>query len=95
LKEQNKYDQVPEGLFDRLQRILPLADKVTEEITFEETDILEKTIPQMFKVMQRVAEFSCNCVKGGRFGRPSSFLDLANANGRRENDGQAGPPDND
>jgi hypothetical protein len=74
LKEQNKYDQVPSGLFNRLQRIVPLADKVAEEIVCEETDILEKTIPRMFGVMQQVAEFSCDYVKRGRFGEPSSFL---------------------
>jgi hypothetical protein len=95
LKEQNKYDQMPSGLLDRLQRIVPLADKVADEITCEETDMLEKTIPQMFDVMQRVAKFSCEYVKRGRFGRPSSFLDLANANGRREGSGRVGPPADD
>jgi len=74
LKEQNKYDQIPSGLYDRLQRILPLADKVAEEIVCEETEILVKTIPRMFAVMKRVAELSCDYVKRGRFGRQLSFL---------------------
>jgi hypothetical protein len=53
LKEQNKYDQIPSGLLDQLQRILPLADKVADEIVCEETEILEKIIPRMFEVMER------------------------------------------
>jgi hypothetical protein len=66
LKEQNKYDQMPSGLLDRLQRILPLAAKLEEEIVWEETDILEKTIPRMFEVMQRIAKLSCDYVQRGR-----------------------------
>jgi hypothetical protein len=92
LKEQNKYDQVPSGLLNRLQRIVPFADKVVEEIVCEETDILEKIIPRMFGVMQQVAEFSCDYVKRGRFGEPSSFFVWVNADGRSENSGWAGPP---
>jgi len=41
LKEQNKNDQMPSSLLDRLQRILPLADKVADKIVSEETEILE------------------------------------------------------
>jgi hypothetical protein len=68
LQEQNKYDQMPSDLLDRLQRILVFADKVAEDIVGEETDILEKTIPEMFQVMHKVATFSCDYVKRGRFG---------------------------
>ena len=68
LKEQNKYDQIPLSLFDRLQRVLPLANRVADEIVCEETDILEEIIPRMFKVMQRVAEYSCDYVRRGRLG---------------------------
>jgi len=64
LKEQNKYDQMPLALLDRLQRILPLGKKVADEVVCEETEILEKVIQRMFEVMQKVAEFSCNYVKG-------------------------------
>ena len=60
---------MPLDLLDRLRRILIFADKVADEIVYEETDILEKTIPQMFKVMQKVAKCSCDYVKRGRFGR--------------------------
>jgi len=67
LREQNKYDQIPSGLLDQLRRILPLADKVADEIVCEETDILEKIIPRMFEVMRRVAELSCDYVKHGRW----------------------------
>ena len=51
------------GLLDRLQRILPLADKVADEI---ETEILEKVIPRMYEVMHRVARFACDYVEHGR-----------------------------
>jgi hypothetical protein len=64
---------MPSDLLKRLQRILFFADKVTAEIVCEETEILEKTIPRMFEVMQTVAEFSCDYVRRGRFGRWSSF----------------------
>jgi len=70
LKEQKKYDQIPSGVLDQLQRILPLADKVADEIVCEETEILEKVIPRMFEVMQRVAKFSCDYVKHGRRSSP-------------------------
>ena len=42
MKEQNKYDQMPSGLYDRVQRILPLAKKVAHEIVSEETEILNQ-----------------------------------------------------
>jgi hypothetical protein len=68
LQEQNKYDQMPSELLDRLQRILFFADKVADEIVYEETEMLEKTIPRMFKVMEKIAKCSCDYVKRGRFG---------------------------
>ena len=68
LKEQNKYDQIPLSLFDQLRRVLPLANKVADEIVCEETDILEEIIPRMFKVMHRVAEYSCDYVRRGPVG---------------------------
>jgi len=70
LKEQNEYNQIPSGLFDQLQQILPFVDKAADKIVCEETEILEKIIPQMYKVMHRVAKFSCDYVKHGR----QSFL---------------------
>ena len=42
----------------------------------EETDILEDIIPRMFKVIQKVAEYSCKYVRHGRPGRRSPFLIL-------------------
>ena len=63
MKEQNKYDQMLFGLSDRLQRIMLFADKVAAEIICEETDLLEKIIPQTFEVMNRVAKFSCDYVR--------------------------------
>jgi hypothetical protein len=92
LKEQKKYDQVPLGLLNLLQRIVLLADKVADEIICKETDNLEKAIPRMFEVMQRVAEFSCDYVKCGRFGRKSPFLGLTTPDDRREKWGWSGPP---
>jgi len=73
MEEQNKYDQMPSSLLDRLQSILPLAEKVANEIVDEETAILEKIMPRMFEVMQRIAKFLCNYVKRGRFSRRSLF----------------------
>ena len=68
LKEQSKYDKILLGLFDRVQRILPLVETVADEIVCDETDILEEIIPRMFKVMQRVAEYSRDYVRRGRLG---------------------------
>ena len=65
MKEQNKYDQMPSVLFDRVQRILPLAKKVADEIISDETEILKELIPRMFEVMLRVAKLSCDYVKRG------------------------------
>jgi hypothetical protein len=73
MKEQNKYDQMPLSLLDRLQRVLPLADKVADEIVSEETEVLDKIMPRMFGVMQKIAEFLCNYVKRGRFSRLPLF----------------------
>jgi hypothetical protein len=73
MKEQNKYDQMPSSLLDRLQRIFPLADKVADEIVSEETEILDKIMPRMFQVMQKIAVFLCNYVKRGRFSRRFVF----------------------
>jgi hypothetical protein len=73
IKEQNKYDQMPSSMLDQLQGILPLADKVADEIVSEETDILDKLIPRMFEVMQEIAKFLCEYVKRGRFSRQSLF----------------------
>jgi hypothetical protein len=86
---------MPACILDRLQRILFFADKAANEIVGEETDILERTIPRMYEVMQTVAKFSCSYVKRGRFGGQSSLMDLAGADNRRENGGWAGPPRND
>ena len=66
MKEQNKYDQMPSVLLDRLQRILPLGKKVADDVVCEETEILEKVVQRMFEVMRKVAEFACNYVKGSR-----------------------------
>ena len=57
---------MPPGLWDRLQRILPMAKKVADEIVSEETEILKELIPRMFEVMYRVAQLSCDYVKRRR-----------------------------
>ena len=69
MKEQNKSDQLPSSLLDQLQRIFPLADKVADEIVCEETDVLEKVMPRMFEVMQKIATFLCGYVKRGHLRR--------------------------
>ena len=71
MKGQNNYDSILPGIFERLQRILRLAQKVADELICDETDILE-IIPRMFKVIRNVAEFSCDYIRGGRLGRRSS-----------------------
>jgi len=83
---------MPAALMDRLQRISFFADKVADEIAYEETEILERTIPQMSNVMQRVANFSCDYVRRGRFGRQAPSLDFVVADDHREDVGWAGPP---
>ena len=70
LKEQNKYDQMPSGLCDRVQRILPLVKQVADEIVSEETKILKDLIPRMFQVMHKVAKLSCDYVRRGRCSSP-------------------------
>ena len=92
MQEQNKFDQMPVVLLDRLQRILLFADKVADEIVGEETDILEKTIPRMFEVMETVSKFACGYVRRGRFGRQPPVLGAASTNDRRENAGWTSPP---
>ena len=86
---------MPRDLLDRLRRILIFADKVADEIVYEETEILEKTIPRMFIVMQKVAKCSCDYVKRGRFGGQSAFLNLIYADDRREDAEWARPPGED
>ena len=55
---------MPSALLDRLQRIVPLGEKIADDVVCEETEILEKAIQRMFEGMRKVAEFSCNYVKG-------------------------------
>ena len=95
LKEQNKYDQIPLGLLNRLRRVLPLANKVADEIICEETDILEEILPRMFKVMQKVAGYSCDYVRRGRLCRQLTFLDFGCADDCSENGSWAGRRGND
>jgi hypothetical protein len=73
LKEQNKYDQMPPTLLEKLKSVSPLAEKVADEIVSEETEILGEIMPRMFKVMQGVAKFLCEYVKRGRFSKLSLF----------------------
>jgi len=65
---------MPSGLLDQLKRILVFVDKVADEIVGEETEILEKTIPRMFEVMQNVAALSCDYVKHGCSSRQPPLL---------------------
>jgi hypothetical protein len=84
---------MPSSLLNRLQRILYFADKVTAEGVYHEAEILEKAIRRLFEVMQKVAEFSCDYVRRGRFGRQLVIISrLGNADGRREDSGWASPP---
>src|SRR5258708_989896 len=65
------------GFLNRLKRILPLADRVAEDIVCEDAEVLEEVIPRMFEVVQSVAKFSCDYVRRKGFSRSSTFLDLA------------------
>ncbi len=62
---------------------------MVDEIVCEEREMLEKIIPRMFEVMEKVAKFSCDYVKRGCFGGQSSFIDLTGAE-CSENSGWAG-----
>ena len=68
LREQNRYGQIPQSLFEQLQRASPLANSVAHEIICEETELLDEIIPRMFKVMQVVAEYSCDYVRRAHLG---------------------------
>ncbi len=61
---------MPSGLCNQVQRILPLAKKVANEIVSEETEILKELIPRMFEVMHRAAKLSCDYVKHSRWSSP-------------------------
>ena len=61
---------MPLGLFDRLQRIIPLAKKVADEIVSDETEILKEFIPRMYEVMHKVAKLSCEYVRHGMWSSP-------------------------
>ena len=63
---------MPSILCDRVQRILPLAKKVADEIVSEEMEILKEFIPRMFEVMHKVAKLSCDYVKRGRWSSSAS-----------------------
>ena len=80
---------MPSELFGRLHRILPLADKVADEIVYEEINILEKIVPRMLEVMHTTVKFLCDYVKRGRFGRQPTFSGFGNADDHRENEGRA------
>ena len=80
---------MPSDLFNRLQRILPLAEKVVDKIVSEETDILKELMPRMFGVMYRVGRFSCDYVKHGRWS-PSGYEQAPIIPGRKGG-GHVGP----
>jgi len=68
-RKKKKKKKMPAGLLDRLRRISVFANEVADGTVYEETEILEKTIRRMFGVMHMVAEYSCDYVRRGRFGR--------------------------
>jgi len=61
---------MPSGLCDRVQRVLPLVERVADEIVTDETKVLKELIPRMFEVMYRVARLSCDYVTRGRLSSP-------------------------
>ena len=73
---------MPSGLCNWVQCVLPLAEKVADEIASEETEILKELILRMFKVMHRAAKLSCDYVKCGGW----SSLGLTSADDRSKNE---------
>ena len=63
MKEQDEYDHVLSGLCERVQGILPLAEKLAGEIAYEEKEIVKELFPRMFDLLRRVAGLSCDYVK--------------------------------
>ena len=57
---------MPSGLIDRLQHISSFTNKGASRIICEDMKLLEM-MPRMFKVMERVAKYSCTHVKHGRW----------------------------
>lgn len=78
---------MPSELIERLSRILPLADKVADDIVCKETKILDAIIPRMYEVMQTAVKLACDYVKRGRFGTRSPLMDLEKSNSSREDGG--------
>src|SRR5258706_11686762 len=64
---------MPSSLLDHLQSILPLVEKIEDEIVCEKTEKLGEMVSQMFEVMQKIAKFLCEYVKRGRFSRRALF----------------------
>ena len=57
-------------LYDRVQRILPLAKQVADEIVSEESKISKEFILRMFEVVHKVGIFSCDYIKRGGWSSP-------------------------
>ena len=56
-----------------MQRVLPLAKEVSDEIVSEETETLKELILRIYEGMNRVAKLLCTYVKLGRWS--SSLFD--------------------
>lgn len=57
---------MPADLLDQLQRILPLATTVADNVVCEEAEQLEEVSKKMFEVMHNVARLSCEYVRHRR-----------------------------
>jgi hypothetical protein len=62
-KEQRKYDNMVSDLADQIGRILPFAKQVLEEITYEDTDLLEGAVRKLYDLIMDTAEFICDYVR--------------------------------
>ena len=66
MKEQDKYDQMPLGLCDWVQCILPLAKKVADEIISDETESLKLGPDHHLLVVSEQATSPLETAKSGR-----------------------------
>ncbi|PVF92449.1 WD40 repeat-like protein [Serendipita vermifera] len=75
LKKQQQYDEIVSDLTDEIGRVLPLADKVLDDVVREDTEQLSKVIKRMHSLTVNTAEFLCVYVQQSSYVRAAkSFI---------------------
>ncbi|PVF92507.1 WD40 repeat-like protein [Serendipita vermifera] len=75
LKKQQQYDEMVSDLSDEIGRVLPLADKVLDDVVREDTKQLSKIIRRMYSLTVDTAEFLCVYVQQSTYVRAAkSFV---------------------